>query len=165
MRSASTLEQSLYQKYSLYQNQILCHNHFTPRPTEGRIMIVTARWRGLRWTLAASGGIIPARRNAAAYGEIVWSWRRDPGVYPRRPVLAGQRGQERPFPGEITYKPSNHCAGKAGMSWLYLSNPCASFCYPSHTVMRVPPAPGFPCVLCLPEDEKADKPGRIAPRE
>ena len=30
-------------------------------------------------------------RNAAAYGEVVWSWRRDPGVYPRRPVLAGQR--------------------------------------------------------------------------
>src|SRR5689334_1701558 len=24
---------------------------------------------------------LPARRNAAAYGEIVWSWRRDRGVY------------------------------------------------------------------------------------
>ena len=43
-------------------------------------MIVTVRWRGLRWTLAASGGVIPARRNAAAYGEVVWSWRRDPGA-------------------------------------------------------------------------------------
>jgi len=32
-----------------------------------------------------------ADENAAAYGEIVWSWRRDPGVYPGRPVLAGQR--------------------------------------------------------------------------
>jgi len=28
---------------------------------------------------------------AAAYGEVVWSWRRDRGVYPRRPVLAWQR--------------------------------------------------------------------------
>ena len=26
-----------------------------------------------------------------AYGEIVWFWRRDRGVYSRRPVLAGQR--------------------------------------------------------------------------
>jgi len=35
--------------------------------------------------------VIITRRNAAADGEIVWSWRRDPGVYPCRPVLAGQR--------------------------------------------------------------------------
>ena len=27
----------------------------------------------------------------AAYGEVVWSWRRDRGVYPCRPILAGQR--------------------------------------------------------------------------
>ena len=28
---------------------------------------------------------------SVADGEVVWSWRRDRGVYPRRPVLAGQR--------------------------------------------------------------------------
>ena len=27
----------------------------------------------------------------AADGEVVWSWRRDRGVYPRRPVVAWQR--------------------------------------------------------------------------
>jgi len=52
----------------------------------------------------------------------VWSWRRDPGatlaVSP-----AGNGGKKGRFPGESTYKPSNHCAGKAGMSRLYLSNP------------------------------------------
>ena len=37
---------------------------------------------------------------SAADGEVVWSWRRDPGVYPGLPVRAGQRGQERPFPEE-----------------------------------------------------------------
>ena len=97
-------------------------------------MIATTRRRGLRWAAAASGEASPGETSAAD-GEVVWSWRRDPGVYPRRPVLAGQRGQERPFPGEITYKPPNHCAGKAGMTWLYLSNPCALFCYPLHTVL------------------------------
>ena len=42
--------------------------------------IVTGAWRGLRWTLAASVRCKPCRRNAAAYGEVVWSWRRDPGA-------------------------------------------------------------------------------------
>jgi hypothetical protein len=33
------------------------------------------------------------------------------------------------------------------MSWLYLSNPCALFHYPLHTVLRAQSAPGFPCAL------------------
>jgi len=36
-------------------------------------------------------GASRADENAAAYGEVVWFWRRDPGVYPRRPVVAWQR--------------------------------------------------------------------------
>jgi hypothetical protein len=58
--------------------------------------------------------------NAAADGEIVWSWRRDPGATLAEVLFRWQRGQERPLPGESTYKPQNHCAGKAGMSRLYL---------------------------------------------
>jgi hypothetical protein len=38
---------------------------------------------------------------------------------------AGNGGKKGRFPGESAYKPSNHCVGKAGMSRLYLSNPCA----------------------------------------
>ena len=41
------------------------------------------------WFRKGSGSA--AGRKSAAYGEIVWSWRRDPGVYPCRLVLAGQR--------------------------------------------------------------------------
>jgi hypothetical protein len=55
----------------------------------------------------------------ATYGEIAWFWRRDPGATPVQ-TIARQRGQERPLPGEIAYKPSNHCAGKAGMFRLNL---------------------------------------------
>ena len=74
----------------------------------------------------ASGGFISPGETFAAYGEVVWSWRRDPGV--KLPGRAQQRRwQKRPLTGESTYKPSNHCAGKAGMSRLYLSNPCALF--------------------------------------
>jgi len=93
----------------------------------------------------ASGGFL-AGRNAMAYGEVVWSWRRDPGATCGSLLLhyGGKKGR---FPGESAYKPSNHCAGKAGMSRLYLSNPCAFFSTRLHTVLWVPPAPGFPCAL------------------
>ena len=77
-------------------------------------MVVTKRWHGMRWTLRRQAGFLPDE-NAAVYGEIVWSWRRDPGA--TLLVRPSQlRGQERPLPGKITYKPSNHCAGKVGMS-------------------------------------------------
>ena len=36
-------------------------------------------WRGLRWT-RQSQAHVRAGRKCAAYGEVVWSWRRDPGV-------------------------------------------------------------------------------------
>src|SRR6476620_8430189 len=39
---------------------------------------------------AASGSLLPDE-TFAAYGEVVWSWRRDRGVYPFRPVLGRQR--------------------------------------------------------------------------
>ena len=55
----------------------------------------------------------------------------------------GNGGKKGRSPGRARNKPPNHCAGKAGMSWLYLSNPCAPSYYPLHTAMRVPPAPGL----------------------
>jgi hypothetical protein len=42
--------------------------------------------------------------NAAAYGEVVWSWRRDPGVKLRGKSDAAT-GARKPLPGESTYKP------------------------------------------------------------
>jgi hypothetical protein len=45
-----------------------------------------------------------AGRKNAAYGEIVWSWRRDPGATcgSLLPQNGGKKGR---FPGESTYKP------------------------------------------------------------
>ena len=37
--------------------------------------------------------------NAAAYGEIVWTWRRDPGVYPARLCGLGNGGNKGRSPG------------------------------------------------------------------
>ena len=54
-------------------------------------MIVTRRWAGMRWTLWRQVREKVPGEIAAAYGEVVWSWRRDRGVYPFRPVLGRQR--------------------------------------------------------------------------
>jgi hypothetical protein len=53
-------------------------------------MIVTIRWAGMRWTLWRQAWLSPGEI-VAAYGKVVWSWRRDRGVYPFRPVLERQR--------------------------------------------------------------------------
>jgi hypothetical protein len=53
--------------------------------------IVTFRWEQDAMAVAAFRWLICLGETSAADGEIVWSWRRDPGVYARRPVLAGQR--------------------------------------------------------------------------
>jgi hypothetical protein len=49
----------------------------------------------------ASGGFFPPDENAAAYGEVVWSWRRDPGVK-LADVSASDGGKKGRFPGEST---------------------------------------------------------------
>ena len=49
------------------------------------------------------------------------------------------------------------------MSWLYLSNPCASLPLPLHTVLRAQSAPGFPCALSMERDDEMQNSGEIAP--
>ena len=79
-------------------------------------MIVTARWRGLQWTLWRQAGFGTPGETCTADGEVVWSWRRDPGVKPRGKSHAGDGGKRGRSPGRARKKPSNHCAGKAGMT-------------------------------------------------
>ena len=66
-----------------------------------------ATWRGLRWTLRRQAGFGPPDENAAAYGEVVWSWRRDPGATPARDYRAGNGGKKGRSPGRarISRKP------------------------------------------------------------
>src|SRR5262245_37281716 len=48
--------------------------------------IVTERWRRLRWTLQRQV-ISSPDETFAAYGEVVWFWRRDPGVKLARSIV------------------------------------------------------------------------------
>src|SRR5215475_6328951 len=96
---------------------------------------------------AVAAGDLHRTKTLAADGEVVWSWRRDPGVYPARPCGFDNGDNKGRSPGRARISRKTTRAGKAGMSRLYLSNPCALLLPVQHTVLRVHPAPGFPCAL------------------
>jgi hypothetical protein len=83
-------------------NQV--HNSLRPGPSEGRFAVVTKRWVWDAMDAAASGAFAPDE-NAAAYGEVVWSWRRDPGVYPARLCGHGNGDKKGRSPGRARRKP------------------------------------------------------------
>src|SRR5215470_1388091 len=78
---------------------------------------------------------------------------------------ADNGGKKGRFPGESAYKPSNHCAGKAGMSRLYLSNPCAFFLYFSTRCCGRSRRPAFPAPSVQERDNELASPGQIMSRE
>jgi hypothetical protein len=59
----------------------------SPCRHEGRFAVVTKRGAGCDGTLPRQ--VLAPDETCAAYGEVVWSWRRDPGVHIRWPVPAG----------------------------------------------------------------------------
>src|SRR5690242_15635604 len=52
--------------------------HISPCRHEGRFAIVTKRGAGCDGRLPRQAGSFLPGENAAAYGEVVWFWRRDP---------------------------------------------------------------------------------------
>ena len=76
----------------------------SPCRHEGRFAIVTKRGAGCDGRLRRQAGLFLPDETFAAYGEIVWSWRRDRGVKRVvRPIP--RRWQTTPLTGESTYKP------------------------------------------------------------
>ena len=118
----------------------LFYNPDCPGPPEGRFAIVTIRWAWMQWTRQSQawfahpkGCVRQAGRRSAAYGEIAWSWRRDPGVYPARLCRLGNGGKKGRSPGRSRISRKPVARGKPGCPGLYLSNPCASFSLRSST--------------------------------
>ena len=98
------------------------------------------------------------RREAMfAYGKTVWSWRpwlassrrrcceARPGAQHRQ--FAGDGGKRNSSPGRARHKPSNHCAGNAGLLRLYLYARVRTSLHLLHARPRVQQAPGIPCAL------------------
>ena len=73
------------------------------------------RWRQARYLIALD-------ENAAAYGEVVWSWRRDAGVKLATMLcIAPATVTTKPVHrGELEGNRKKHRAGKAGSIRMYL---------------------------------------------
>ena len=69
-------------------------------------MIVTTRGARDVMDALASGAIFAPDENAKAYGEVVWSWRRDAGAkFLRSELLRGDGGKQARSPGRARSKP------------------------------------------------------------
>src|SRR5437763_887852 len=91
---------------SLHNSGNQNYNSRHPGPPEGRFAIVTMRWAGMRWTLWCQARFFVPDENARAYGEVVWSWRRDAGAkFPRSKLLRGDGGKKARSPGRARSKP------------------------------------------------------------
>src|SRR5689334_3630517 len=109
--------------------------------------IVDAAWRGLRWTLAASGGFFlpdeTSRRTVKSCG---------PGAATLasiRPASAGlATGATKAVPrGEREVSRQTLRGESRDVLAVPVKAVCVS-CYPLHMAMRAQSAPGFPCALC-----------------
>ena len=102
----------------------------------------------MRWTPWRQAGFGPPGETFTADGEVVWSWRRDPGVKPLGKAHAGDGGKKGRFTGESTKQSLKPLRGE---SRVVPAEPVVTtlVCFfISHTRLRVQLAPGFPCALC-----------------
>src|SRR6266568_4049907 len=89
---------------SLHNSENQNYNLAHPGPHEGRFAIVTMRWAGDAMDALASGAIFAPDENAEAYGEVVWSWRRDAGAKLAE-QFASDGGKQARSPGRARSKP------------------------------------------------------------
>src|SRR5581483_8405541 len=126
----------------------------------GRFAIVNETRRGWRWTCRS-------RKTCGidAYGQVVWSWFPDAGIK-RMEMIHSRWGLESPVPqGEREVSRKAIAQGVPDRFGLPDDLVCASTLF-STQGLRVRPASGAPCALCLPEGHRLTRPGReIAPRE
>src|SRR5439155_11746089 len=119
----------------------------------------------MRWTPWRQAGFGSPGETFTADGEVVWSWRRDPGVKLLvRPMQ--RRWQKRPLTGESTKQLLKPLRGE---SRVVPAEPVVStlVCFSlSHTRLRVRQAPGFPCALSyLERDNELAKSGQFMSRQ
>jgi hypothetical protein len=74
----------------------------------------------MRWTPWRQAGFGTPGETFTADGEVVWSWRRDPGVKPRRKSHVGDGGKKGRFTGESTKQSLKPLRGESRCDWLNL---------------------------------------------
>ena len=147
------------QKYSAFQYRRFVRSSGRLAPTRGTFRDRHERWARDAMDAVASGAFFAPDESAAAYGEVVWSWRRDPGVKPMERSKR-RRWQERPLTGESTKETVKPLRGE---SRRRSAEPVVTMlvrvlCL--RTRLRVHPAPVFPCALHSTRDNELATPGR-----
>ena len=94
------------------------------------------------------------KRTAKPCGPDTRGWVKLPVAHPIQPDRLSHQagsdgGQRNSAPGRSRHKPSNHCAGDAGVLRLYLYARVRISTHLLHTRPRVQQAPGIPCSLIL----------------
>ena len=87
----------------------------------------------------------------AAAGEIVWSWRRDPGATPAETILSATGARKAASPGRAGISRKTIARGKPSAR---LAEPVVTMLvcfFHLQTRLRVRSAPGFPCALFIGE--------------
>src|SRR5215471_15972262 len=102
----------------------------------------------MRWTLRRQCDAYRMDENAAAYGEVVWSWRRDPGVYPVRLCGPGNGDNKGRSPGRARISRQTIARGKPGCLGCTRGLTRVRY-FTTHCTrdLRAQSAPGFPCAL------------------
>src|SRR5262245_21744048 len=85
---------------------------------------------------------------SAADGEIVWSWRRDPGVYAACLCGLGNGDNKGRSPGRVRISRKAIARGRSGCPGCTCQSRVLFSTGLSHTVLRAQSAPGLPCALC-----------------
>jgi hypothetical protein len=80
---------------------------------------------------AASGDLSPDE-NAAAYGEVVWSWRRDPGATPAGVILPATGARKAASPGRARISRKAIARGRPGCLGCTCQNRVRSFVTSAH---------------------------------
>jgi hypothetical protein len=155
-------------RHSKYRNGYLDYS-----ANQNYIRAIPCRLRGVSWSSrhVGAGGDGPlrrqceqsCRRNATAAGEIVWSWRRDPGVYPVRLCGPGNGDNKGRSPGRARISRQTIARGSRDVSAVPV-NPCAfSTTHCTRQFAGRSRRPGFPA----PSDEEGatnlQNSGEIAP--
>jgi hypothetical protein len=160
--------QSPLQKYSVSsQTQITLTTAAIPARQEGR-WPSSRTWGGMRWTRQRQARESVRRavirewaqrarrtaltRTAKPCGPDTRGWVKLPVAHSIQPDLlrhqaGGDGGQRNSAPGRARHKPSDHCAGNAGVLRLYLYARVRILSHLLHTRPRVRQAPGIPCSL------------------
>jgi hypothetical protein len=135
-----------------------------PGPQEGRFAVVTKRGLGCDGRCGVRYAQARRTKTPAAYGEVVWSWRRDPGVKPRGKSHAGDGGKRGRSPGRARISRKAIARGRPGCLGCTCQTRVRSL-LSLHTVLRVQSAPGLPCALCQREGQRDAKLRRNSRRE